>query len=598
MTAILGIHDGHDASAALMVDGRFVAAAQEERFTGRKMECGYPRHAVDACLRLAGIGAGDVDHVAVGSHYYLPVIYRVKREANFSVADYIEEQHRYWKPKLIDGAPASYWELFRDRPDFEYDANYATEHLLHEGLTRDELEEAREIRRLAVAGFLGVPAERVETVLHEHCHIAYGYHASHLRGRVLALTSESFGDESNATVSIASERGIEMLAETNHNNLGRLYRNMTLLLGMTPFHHEYKVMGLAPYANSREQARSYEVFRGIMKLDGLNIVFDRKPSDLYFHFRDALEGHRFDGIAGALQQYLEDMLCAWLEACQRTTGLDRVVFSGGVAQNIKACKAMAATTGVSDFAVSPASGDTTLSMGACYLKASQLAAAGRGEPPAPLDAIYLGPDVGDELVRSALREAGASERYEIRENVGAEEIAQRLASGHVLGRCCGRMEFGMRALGNRSILADPRDPGTVRRINDAIKFRDFWMPFTPTVLADRAADYIVNPKALRSPYMTMAFDTTALARKDLPAALHPADFTIRPQILERERNPAYYDLVKAFERQTGVGAILNTSFNLHGYPIVLGPREALFTLDNSQLDGVLLGTTLVSRRPV
>jgi len=150
-------------------------------------------------------------------------------------------------------------------------------------------------------------------------------------------------------------------------------------------------------------------------------------------------------------------------------------------------------------------------------------------------------------------------------------------------------------LGNRSILADPRNPDTVRKINAAIKFRDFWMPFTPSILAERESDYIINPKGLKSPFMTMAFDSTKLAQKDLIAALHPADFTIRPQILEEKRNPEYYAIIKSFEKLTKVGGLLNTSFNLHGDPIVLGPKEAVYTFENSEIDGLILGNYYVEK---
>ena len=185
----------------------------------------------------------------------------------------------------------------------------------------------------------------------------------------------------------------------------------------------------------------------------------------------------------------------------------------------------------------------------------------------------------------------------MRQGVGPAEVAGLLAQGKVVARCSGRMEFGLRALGNRSILADPRNPNTVRKINQAIKFRDFWMPFTPSILAESADAYLVNSKGVRSPFMTMAFDTTPQGRAELPAALHPADFTARPQILERWHNEPYYDLIEAFRQRTGVAGILNTSFNLHGEPIVLGPTEAIRTLDNSALDALLMEDILLERHP-
>ena len=157
------------------------------------------------------------------------------------------------------------------------------------------------------------------------------------------------------------------------------------------------------------------------------------------------------------------------------------------------------------------------------------------------------------------------------------------------------MEFGARALGARSILADPRGIDTVKRINYKIKNRDFWMPFAPVVLRERVSDYFLNEKDLNSPFMTIGFETTDLGKRDLKAALHQADETGRPQMIERQNNPMYYDIVKSFEDITGVGALLNTSFNLHGLPIVRTPEDALFVLENSGLDALLLEGTLIRK---
>jgi carbamoyltransferase len=275
-----------------------------------------------------------------------------------------------------------------------------------------------------------------------------------------------------------------------------------------------------------------------------------------------------------------------------------VVFAGGVAQNIKACKAVAELDGLEGIYVPPAAGDTSLPIGACYLAAwERLRAAGEDVSALkPLDNLYLGPEFSRDDAQRALAGWDARGAFEVHETTTPADVAQRLADGQIIARSAGGMEFGLRALGNRSILADPRRAETVRRINDAIKFRDFWMPFTPTLLAERANDYNVNPKGLDSAYMTMAFDTTELARDELIAALHPADLTARPQLLEERRNPGYYAILKEFERLTGVGGVLNTSFNLHGDAIALGPDEALYTLARSELDALLLGDMLVTRR--
>lgn len=598
MTIILGIQEAHDASAALMIDGEIVAAAQEERFTGLKGDYGYPEQAIAACLIQAGVKPSQIDHVALASHNWNPVLTKVKRNANFSMADWVKEQHEYWRPRLFEGRDVCYYDLYKDRPGFRYDNTYDMDHLLRGYMQPEEMRQMAELRRRTVSRKLDVPAERVQAVLHEDCHTFYAYFGGPFRGRVLTLTAEGFGDYSNGTVSVFSEEGREELARTVDNHLGHIYQYITLLLGMKPAQHEYKVMGLAPYANERETARSYKVFERILKLDGLNVVYDQKPRDLYFHFREALEGHRFDGIAGAVQKFVEVNLARWTQACAKVSQLSQVCFAGGVAQNIKACKIMAELDEVRDLYVCPAAGDTSLSLGACYyLMWKALGEGGRSvESLRPLNNIYLGPASSDYDVRRFLEESGAAARHHVTPGVTPERIAELLADGRIVARCCGRMEFGLRALGNRSILADPRRAQTVRKINDAIKFRDFWMPFTPTILAERESDYIVNPKRLRCPYMTLAFDSTPRAREELVAAMHPGDFTIRPQLLERSANPDYHAILKAFEQRTGVGGVLNTSFNLHGDAIVLGPKDAVRTFEQSELDALVLGDYLLTRR--
>src|SRR5258705_9308620 len=178
-------------------------------------------------------------------------------------------------------------------------------------------------------------------------------------------------------------------------------------------------------------------------------------------------------------------------------------------------------------------------------------------------------------------------RYKVSEHAAIEEkIAELLVSDGVVARCAGRMEFGARALGNRSILANPSDHRVVGLINRMIKNRDFWMPFAPTVLAERAGDYLVNPKGFASPYMMLAMPTRPEARDTLTAALHPQDATARPQILEREWNPEYHAVIREFERRTGVGAVLNTSFNLPGEPIVGSAADAIDTFEPSRLPHV------------
>ncbi|MBL4889176.1 MAG: carbamoyltransferase, partial [Candidatus Lindowbacteria bacterium] len=508
-----------------------------------------------------------------------------------------KEQHEFWRPTKFGGDVPSYWDLFKDREDFSYDEIYPMDDLLDTYMDTATMDKMKALRVATVSKLLGVPVEKIRTVTHEECHRYYSYWGSSIRGEGLALTAEGIGDYSNQTVSKFSEKGVTELANTKDNHIGHIYQYITLILGMKPAQHEYKVMGLAPYANSHEVAKSYKVFEDILKVDGLNIVFNKEPKDLYFHFRDALEGHRFDGVAGALQLWVENLLSEWVTNCVKESGLKTVVFSGGVAQNIKAAKVLTELDCVEDFFVCPAAGDTSLPVGAAYFVMwEHLNKEGAStDMLKPMDNIYLGPEFNEEQTEKILNEEGAPERYKVTRGYTPEDVASRLANGKVVARCCGRMEFGLRSLGNRSIMADPRSAEIVRKVNTAIKFRDFWMPFTPSILAHRADDYVVNPKKLRSPYMTMAFDSTPLAQKELIAGLHPADMTCRPQFLEEHRNPGYYAILKAFEEKTGVGGVMNTSFNLHGLPIALGPKEALHTMDNSELDSLILDGFIVDR---
>jgi carbamoyltransferase len=196
----------------------------------------------------------------------------------------------------------------------------------------------------------------------------------------------------------------------------------------------------------------------------------------------------------------------------------------------------------------------------------------------------------EEVVRKECREFKVERVEHIDEFAG-----KQLAQGRVVARFSGRMEWGARALGNRSILADARNRDVVMKINEAIKNRDFWMPFAPSLLEERADEYIVNPKGFYAPYMIMAFETKEKARQDLMAALHPYDFTARPQIVTESWNPSYHQVLKTFEKETGVGGLLNTSFNLHGDSIVCSPEDAVHTFKNSALDALAIGHYYVSR---
>jgi carbamoyltransferase len=305
---------------------------------------------------------------------------------------------------------------------------------------------------------------------------------------------------------------------------------------------------------------------------------------------------RFDWICAGLQEMTEEVICKWIQNCIQKTGIRRIALSGGVFMNIKVNKCVMELDEVESLYVMPSCGDETTSFGAAYQiyyeKYCQKAKSNSNSP-FPFKELYLGNDIDDGETESVLQKyttEGYRFRFQYKNDIG-QHIAQLLADKKVVARCKGRMEFGARALGNRSILADPSELKLLREVNLMVKKRDFWMPFAPVILKERASEYIVNPKNIDSPYMMMSYDTTS-KRGDFIAAAHQADLTARPQIITEDRNPEYYRILKEFEKITGRGVLLNTSFNLHGFPIVYGPEEAMWVFVNSGLRYLAVGNFL------
>ncbi len=265
--------------------------------------------------------------------------------------------------------------------------------------------------------------------------------------------------------------------------------------------------------------------------------------------------------------------------------------------NVKMNKLIGELPEVESLFVFPSCGDESNSLGAAWAAWAQACQqAGREANMAPCGPTYWGAEFGDADVDQALAKYRFTKQVKVTPCDNIERrCAELLAKGEVVARCKGRMEFGARALGNRSILADPARWETVHTINAMVKKRDFWMPFAPSILAEQADRYLVNPKKLDSPYMILAFDSVAANQPALAAAVHPYDKSCRPQVVRREWNPDYHRLIEAYSELTGHGAILNTSFNLHGFPIVYRPEEAMEVFDRSGLRYLAVGNVMVEQ---
>ena len=584
---VLGVSETHCATAAILRDGEIVGCASEERFSRLKNDAGYPRRAVDALLRDLRLTPSMIDLVALAG---------------------VEAFSRDWMNRVMHDAAYArqYYGVRLDasrRPGLASRARKLGAKLAVAHSAPGKVRLSREERLHPVTSHLGVGPDRVATLDHHTCHAAAAYLGSPFAGApALVLTNDNSGDGLCATASTG--RGVAL---TRHEatpsapgSLGSFYSFVTLLLGMKPGEHEYKVMGLAPYASAGSPERAAAVLRAVFDfVEGAPCRFAWKQrGPRYGLLLKATLGLRFDGVAGGAQRILEELLVRWARLMRARYGGERLALGGGVFMNVKANMLLASEDWVRDLFVFPSCGDESNAVGAAYLGYMDLCArAGVTPAPKPFGPAYLGPGVDDHETESVIRARDLSARYRVSEHERIEEkIAELLVSDGVVARCAGRMEFGARALGNRSILANPADHRVAHLINQMIKNRDFWMPFAPTVLREREADYLINPKGLASPYMMLTFPTNPKRRDEIVAAVHQHDGTARAHILDEAWNPAYYRVIREFERRTGIGAVLNTSFNLHGEPLVCSAEDAVDTFERSGLPHLAIGRWLISKK--
>jgi carbamoyltransferase len=559
------VHAGHNASVCIGDESGLIHAVQEERLNREKNYWGFPRLSIQACLDRAGVGPADLLGIAYGGsqvicryHSRDDVIHAYRRQS--TLAGRLRQQVAI--PLVLTFKPNYGQDEFRT--------------LMNE------------------AGFEGVQVAHYDHHLTHAATAYYGLRQS-TDEKYLVLTCDGVGDNICASVRVWGGGECKGIAQTQQGeSLGSIYSWVTYGLGFVPLEHEYKLMGMGPYAADRAAEQAAGVFRRYLRLrpDGLGFERGTHPhaNFLYSRLERDLRGMRFDYVCAGLQKFTEDLLCDWVQHAVRATGVRKVLAAGGVFMNVKANKRIAELQEVELFEAFPSCGDETLSIGAYYLEAAERFG---HEAVKPLAHFYLADAPRNADVLAAVKESGYC--YDRPADM-AEAVADLLVAGHPVARCAGPMEFGARALGNRSILADPRSQDVVRVINRMVKKRDFWMPFAPVVKAERQHDYIQNPKNLRSPFMMMTFDTKENFR-DLIAAVHNADLTCRAQILSREQNPAVHDIITAFERRTGGGVVLNTSFNLHGFPIVRTAEDALSVLRDSGLEYLQLGDYLVHKKP-
>lgn len=566
---ICGINASHTASAAMVVDGRLSGAVEEERLTRLKNQSGFPERSIERLLAMEGISWRDVDAYVFGGRETYTELGLKQGDRSARIRSY----------KEMTGPLGQVKQVLRHTP------------------LRAGVHQRRRKEHLRTLTDRGVDPAKIFEIDHHHAHASTAYFGPGADPNALVITVDGAGDGLCATVSVpeAGGRLKRLAAIEEKHSIGNLWAVITALLGMVPLEHEYKLMGLAPYAGGDRAEKAKELFRGAFQVsDGAWRLAPGVPdmNFSYEYWRKRLEFTRFDSVCAGLQGFTEECLTEWVRGWLRTSGRSALRLSGGVFMNVKVNKCIGELAEVRDLFVAPSCGDETNAVGAAW---AWLADHGRAGDIQPLGPLYLGPESSrDDYEKGAARARERGWNVTLPPEI-EDAAADLLARGEIVARVAGREEFGARALGNRSILADPSVAGVVRVVNKAIKSRDFWMPFAPSVMEECAGRYVHNPKGFAAPYMILAFDSRNTG--EVKSACHPEDGTIRPQVVTRDWNPSYHRLLERFREKTGRGALLNTSFNLHGEPLVSSASDAVDVMERSGLLHLALGPFLISKPP-
>ncbi|MEM6649034.1 MAG: carbamoyltransferase [Pseudomonadota bacterium] len=590
MTTILGISSFyHDSAAALVVDGEPIAAAQEERFSRKKHDASFPVSAIRYVLREAGVSLGDVDHVV----FYDKPFLKFERLLETYVAN----------------APAGFRSFQMAIPI------WIKEKLFQKSLIVKELKEIDDT-------FAG--ADKLLFSEHHYSHAASAYYPSPFE-EAIVLTLDGVGEWATTTVAIGRGNALDIKKEIHWpHSLGLLYSAFTYYTGFRVNSGEYKVMGLAPYGEPKyvdiilkhlvdlKEDGSYRLNQDYFNYaTGLTMV-NRKFSDLFGRpvrqpDTDSLEQFHMD-IAASVQAVTEQIVLRLTRSLREEYGIPNLCMAGGVALNCVANGKVLKDAGFTNLWIQPAAGDAGGALGAAlgaYHSELDQPRAARRPGKDEMKGSYLGPDFSDEEIEAELTAAGA--KFErIDDEVLTTNTAQALAEGMAVGWFQGRMEFGPRALGGRSILGDPRSESMQKTLNLKVKFRESFRPFAPSVLREDVSDWF--DLDYDSPYMLLVagvhdkirrvmsddekalfgIDKLNIKRSEIPAVTH-VDYSARIQTVHEDTNPRYHALISKFKDLTECPVVVNTSFNVRGEPIVGTPTDAFKCFMGTDLDVLVIG---------
>jgi carbamoyltransferase len=584
----------HDSAACLLADGRIVAAAQEERFTRKKHDAGFPHHAARYCLEAGGVGLDRVDHVA----FYDKPFLKFERLLETYLAF----------------APRGFRSFRMAMP------LWLKEKLFQKILLRDELEKLGP----------GIDVERLLFAEHHQSHAASAFFASPF-AEAAVLTMDGVGEWTTTSAGFGRGNQLEILKELHFpHSLGLLYSALTYHLGFKVNSGEYKVMGLAPYGEPKHVDLFFDHLidlkpDGTFRLDmsyfdyctGLTMTNDNfnRLFGASARKRDELLTQRHMDVAASLQKVTEEVMLRLSRSLARETGARNLCLAGGVALNCVGNGKLLRDGAFERIWIQPAAGDAGGAVGAAlaayHLYAGKPRHTNGGNGADAMAGSYLGPGFAQDDIEQRLAAAGAAfERCD-----DAALIARTvdgLVAGNAVGWFQGRMEFGPRALGARSIIADPRSADMQKTLNLRVKYRESFRPFAPAVLREDVADWFELDDD--SPYMLLVADVVKrrrrqmtneeqslfgidklnVPRSDIPAVTH-VDYSARVQTVHRETNPRFHDLLTAFKARTGCPVLVNTSFNVRGEPIVLTPEDAFRCFMGSEIELLVAGNCVLRK---
>ena len=589
MTAILGISAFyHDSAAALIVDGNIVAAAQEERFTRIKHDESFPQQAIEYCLSESGLTPGQLDYVG----FYDKPLLKFDRLLQTYLAY----------------APAGFWSFSKAIPQW----------------LRTKLHLPREIRR----GLNREYQKRFVFTEHHESHAASAFFPSPFE-EAAVLTVDGVGEWASASFGIGSGNRIELTHELHFpHSLGMLYTAFTYYCGFRVNSGEYKLMGLAPYGRPQYVDLIREKLLDL-KPDG-SFRLDMR----YFNYCQGLtmtspRFHRLFGgpprrpeseitqrhmdLAASIQAVTEDIMLRMTRHVHDATGMSRLCLAGGVALNCVANGRLEREGAFEEIWIQPAAGDAGGALGVALFIWHQLL--DKPRDPQQDDSQHgslLGPTVAPDAVRSFLKTTSSRWHEFQTEEELCRRVAELVAAGNVVGWMQGRMEFGPRALGARSILGDPRDRQMQSRMNRKIKYRESFRPFAPSILQDRVSEYFEAPSTFESPYMLLVADVAQEKRLEvseqgtgfeqlkvqhsvIPAVTH-IDDSARVQTVDANRNPRFFRLLQQFEQITACPVLINTSFNIRGEPIVCTPEDAYQCFMGTGMDALVIEDFLLLKQ--